>query len=330
MKKVVVVGVGKVYSELKLQLDKNYDIVAILDNNVAGNVIGQFDVMPVSTICSLEYDFVFITSIQFCFEIRNQLLELEVDKDKIIPFIGCNEMISPSVLSFKNNMLWYDNSEICFGIKENEGIGGLTEIFSKNVYDFQTDKNCIVIDVGMNIGLSVLYFAERRNVMRVYGYEPYKRTYNIAQRNIQFNKELITEKIVVKNAGLGKENRIIRVSYDSDWLTRFSVIDNEDIGGKEEVEIRDAGKEISLIIDKSEKDFGCNKKIVLKMDCEGSEYDIFQRLYETDTIDNIDIIMMEYHRGNTSMLKKILFEHGFVYFDFAKSFGLGMLYAVKG
>lgn len=70
---------------------------------------------------------------------------------------------------------------------------------------------------------------------------------------------------------------------------------------------------------------------MLKLDCEGAEYGIIQRLYETGLLTHIDIILAETHDGKENVIKTILKENEWLYFDnYVGDFAqLGFLYAVN-
>jgi len=63
----------------------------------------------------------------------------------------------------------------------------------------------------------------------------------------------------------------------------------------------------------------------MKCDTEGAEFDIFESLRNSHTLDNIDMVMMEYHEKSPKPLEDILTEHNFIVFYK----GFNMLYAVK-
>ena len=56
-------------------------------------------------------------------------------------------------------------------------------------------------------------------------------------------------------------------------------------------------------------------KIVLKVDCEGAEYSIFENLFATGVLDKIYMILMETHDGRENEIKSLLAQSGFIYFD---------------
>ena len=74
-----------------------------------------------------------------------------------------------------------------------------------------------------------------------------------------------------------------------------------------------------------------NKHVIVKCDCEGAEFEIFERLDEENIFSRIDVVMMEYHFGKPDRLINILTENDFA--AQAKSgsrkSGTGYIYAVR-
>ena len=130
----------------------------------------------------------------------------------------------------------------------------------------------------MNIGLASLYFASRDDVNDVYGFEPFKPTFETAKKNLKLNPKL-SEKIIPLNFGLGKKDRTLELSYVADAAVGMSTTHDVCKGRKnikkETVIIKDAAKEISSILEENK-----NKHIIVKCDCEGAEFEIFERLNE--------------------------------------------------
>ena len=65
-------------------------------------------------------------------------------------------------------------------------------------------------------------------------------------------------------------------------------------------------KEIASILEKNK-----NKHVIVKCDCEGAEFEIFERLNEENIISRIDVVMMEYHFRKPDRLIDILTENDF-------------------
>ncbi len=201
-------------------------------------------------------------------------------------------------------------------IFEGDGILIVEEIFKSDEYNFDIGEESVVIDIGMNIGLASLYFASREDVKAIYGFEPFGPTYEQAMFNFKINENL-AGKIHPHNYGLGDKDKDLTFEYYSRAPGRMSTVKSIDeirhsskyATKTESVTIKDAGKEISAIVEKHK-----NTRIVIKCDTEGSEKEIFESLESKDLLKNIDAIMLEYHFSYDKPIVEILKRNGFVYF----------------
>ena len=153
-------------------------------------------------------------------------------------------------------------------------------------------ENENVIDIGTNIGDSPIYFA-LNNAKRVLGLEPYPHPFLLASENIKMNN--LEEKITLLNAGYGEDGSIkVRTDLKDTHGTNLK-------SSNEGTEIRI----ISLKTLLKENNFDT---AVLKMDCEGCEYNIVNE--QDETLRKFKRIQMEYHYGYEK-LKSKLEEAGF-------------------
>lgn len=205
----------------------------------------------------------------------------------------------------------------------------LDEVFVQNDYNFLTNEKVVIIDIGANIGTSCLFFSKLNNVEKIYAYEPVLVTFEQAVLNIELNKE-ISKVVQLNNFGLGKNNRDQVFMFDKNVKGNTGVRGEMSSSFKPEnvietsVVIKDASICISKIVSLNPK-----AKIVLKMDCEGGEYEIFESLSRTGVIKQIDYLMMEWHDKGANELEEILYNNGFMYFSKRLAFNTGMIYAVK-
>jgi FkbM family methyltransferase len=183
------------------------------------------------------------------------------------------------------------------------------EVFVKNEYKLILRKESILFDIGMNRGAASLLFATNKNIKKIFAYEPFKPTVEAAKRNLGLNPQL-SEKIKVYNVGLGKEETTLELPYMANatggMSTTHDVCGDAQNTTKETVIIKDAAKEIARVLEEN-----TNKHVIMKCDCEGAEFDIFNRLDEKRIFKKIDVIMMEYHFENPEKLVDILADNGF-------------------
>lgn len=208
----------------------------------------------------------------------------------------------------------------------------IEEIFIDQLYDFNSVEQFVVCDVGMNIAAASLYFASLKNVEKVYGYEPFPGTFLIARKNINLNENL-EKKIKIFNYGLGKVDTLLEVPEPADGFlggtTTDFVIEElpDNLKGKKHitVSIKNIVNEIQLI-----KLNHPGKKIILKLDCEGAEYDIMDELSARGMLEDISVCMIEYHFRGKKKIVDILYQHHF--FVTAPNNNIspfGMIYAIK-
>lgn len=184
------------------------------------------------------------------------------------------------------------------------------EIFVKGEYKVKLARESIAIDIGMNRGAVSLLFATYDTVKTIYAYEPFKPTFEMAKRNLDLNPHL-SGKIRPFNLGLGKADKTLDVPYMSNatggMSTTYNVCGEEKQAQTETVVIKDSAKEIGAILAENK-----NKYIIVKCDCEGAEYEIFERLNQENMIEKIDVIAMEYHFEKPDSLVNLFAEKGFV------------------
>lgn len=201
-------------------------------------------------------------------------------------------------------------------IFDGDGIIIIEEIFKNEEYHFDIGAQAVVIDIGMNAGLASLYFAVRDDVEDVYGFEPFKPTFEQAMFNFKIN-EKYADKIHPYNYGLGDKDKELTLEYYSRAPGRMSTVKSiDEIHPSrkyetiiETVQIRNAASDINSIIERHR-----DKKIVIKCDTEGSEKEIFESLDSRGILKNVYMVILEYHFSYDVPLMDILRRNGFVFF----------------
>lgn len=203
----------------------------------------------------------------------------------------------------------------------------LNEIFYSNDYNFCTSDEVVVVDIGANIGLGSLFFSSKKNVKKIYSYEPVPLTYTQAKFNLDSNKNKVVE---LNNFGLGKIDKEETFLFNKNvkgntgsWgalSSSFVISEVEEIN----VVIKKASPILKEIINQNKK-----LKIVLKVDCEGAEYEIFEDLDSAGILNEIDIVMIEWHDKGSIVLEEILLKYNFIYFSQQVTINTGMIYAYR-
>lgn len=188
----------------------------------------------------------------------------------------------------------------------------------------------VLIDVGMNVGFTSLFFAQQANVKKIIGFEPMSETYRCLQENLALNPDL-AKKIISYNFGLGGATRRQTVEYCFTYKGGVGILGlPPDIKAlaefhEEEICIKDAGETLEQIID-----HGLPENYVIKMDCEGAEYEIFENETFRRLLKKVRVVMLEYHRLGYQIIKEQLEATGFEVLIKSTELGInGMIYAVN-
>lgn len=166
--------------------------------------------------------------------------------------------------------------------------GEILGIFLKSDYEFLKVDGKIVIDVGANIADSSIYFA-LNGAAKVVALEPFPRNADIAKRNIRINN--LNSKIILLEAGCS--------SFDHKIL-----VDQGYEGVYKSASSTKLGQPVELLALRTLVDRFQIESAVLKMDCEGCEYDVILNT-PNDILRKFLRIQIEYHYGYSSLKKKL-------------------------
>ena len=206
----------------------------------------------------------------------------------------------------------------------------LYEIFIEKIYSIDTaHKDVVVIDIGMNVGVASLYFAIQPYVNKVYGYEPFPETFAEAELNVLANpKWASTLKLMNEGVSNVHESRAIPL-FESGLLSASTIEQKNEYGKKIGQEIIVQLVSINEVFDKVLAE-NPNAKILLKLDCEGEEYAIFDMLKETTYLNHVAIAIIEWHEKGASDIEKVLMHHQFkLRQTHHVTENSGMIYAIK-
>tara|TARA_R110002020_G_scaffold186515_1_gene384541 strand:- start:1001 stop:1657 length:657 start_codon:yes stop_codon:yes gene_type:complete len=151
----------------------------------------------------------------------------------------------------------------------------------------EIDENSVVIDIGANQGLVIRDLVETG--CQVYAFEPHP----------MYNSELTEEfgendKVHVSNNAVWKKNELADFYFKRSATARN--------GGatlmSEKTNIQDLNLKITVeCVDIADVigELDATANIILKMDVEGAEYEILERLYESGAYRNVNYIFAEDH-----------------------------------
>ena len=192
-----------------------------------------------------------------------------------------NYTIKDEILVIKNKL---GIIKLLHGAQNGDPIG----VFFEEVYKMFPVKDQTIIDVGANIGDSSIYFA-LKGAKKIIAIEPFPANYELAKKNIELNN---LQKIIdIDLAGC---------SNKSGFLT----VDNKKSGGGVSLTSSTTGTKIPLFSLENILEQNNLNSAILKMDCEGCEYD---SILKTDDkiIEKFSTIIIEYHYGYQNLVEKL-------------------------
>ena len=141
-----------------------------------------------------------------------------------------------------------------------------------------------ILDVGANYGLFSLLAAHRFRNAKIHAYEPNPRIFPCAAGNLR----LLDADATAFHAGVGSCSGLAEIVEGKESRCARTVISKQ--GTIEIVAFRQAIERIGPTVD------------LLKLDCEGAEWDIFQ---DTEAFEKVRLVRMEYHLTEGHRLKDL-------------------------
>jgi FkbM family methyltransferase len=169
--------------------------------------------------------------------------------------------------------------------------GDLVNIFLHKEYKFLPVEGNTVIDIGANIGDSCIYFA-LNGAKQVIALEPFPKNFEMAKKNIETNH--LRDIIILHQAGCAAKTGYITI----DPLYRSK-------GNSCLREFKEGIKVPLLTLREILSKYNIRpKEVVLKIDCEGCEY---QTILSSDdnTLKYFSHIQIEYHNGYKNLKEKL-------------------------
>ena len=176
----------------------------------------------------------------------------------------------------------YKNQKCKFyGVVENGKIinGDLVGTFFREDYMFLNLENSTVIDIGANIGDTAIYFCLNK-AKHVIALEPFPFSYKYALFNATANN--FNEKIELLNAGYGQDSE---VNVEDRKVNGSSLLETSNSGIKTNI------YSLRSLLNK----YKLNDNILLKMDCEGCEYNLLKE--PIDILRKFKRMEIEFHYG---------------------------------
>jgi FkbM family methyltransferase len=175
-------------------------------------------------------------------------------------------------------------------------------------YGFDIQRNWCVIDIGAGLGEFTIAAAKKCQEGIVYAYEPFPESFELLQQNLRLNR---VDNVVAHSRAVGSSTEVMHLNTTSGVPVLYSTAMNNTQTSELDVLVE------TTTLDKIFETCGIEACDLLKMDCEGAEYDI---LFHTgvDTFQKMKRICLEYHNGITEYSHLDLI-------DFLKTYGFSVI-----
>jgi FkbM family methyltransferase len=207
------------------------------------------------------------------------------------------------------------------------------EIFLEGCYDLRLPGEWHVIDIGANVGMAALFFAQQPWCKHVTSFEPFASTADAFAANLALNPDVATKITLVRQA-VGETTAELHVHYDPNLRGSMSVTGigawrGPPAAGAERVTIQLAPATTALA--PAFAALGpC--RLLGKIDCEGSEYGIFRELESSGALDQFSAFVIEWHGSGPDEIVRTLQRLGFAVHVSPLSSDhrtLGLIYATR-
>ena len=165
-----------------------------------------------------------------------------------------------------------------------------SEIDSYNLDSIDFKDGDVVIDIGGKVGMVSLYLAKKYPFLKIYAFEPVKQNYENFLKNIELNN-INKDIIKVFNLAITKDRRdvILTSPFNNsggsniyDYHICSKILNNSSIGK-------------SITFDDIFTNNNISKCKLLKIDCEGAEYEILYSA-NVENLKNCEYMRGEFHK----------------------------------
>ena len=179
--------------------------------------------------------------------------------------------------------------------------GTLAEVFVRRRYG-SVARFRTIVDIGANVGSFALYAAQSSPDARIICYEPEERNFSLLTRNLHING--LEGRVAALQRAVGSRKGPRKLAVSVSQLNAFDYL-------------RDGTSQHQWVEGTTLQDIrtehGLDSLDLLKMNCEGAEYEILEGCSSRDFV-GIHNIRLEYHnrdRGNGESLRRHLEARGY-------------------
>ena len=199
------------------------------------------------------------------------------------------------------------SSSLQFKVRSPMDVWSLKETFLDRFYDvfgFPIQKNWTVIDIGAGLGEYTLFAAQQTD-RQVIAFEPFPQSIILLNENIQLNN---LKNIYAYQEAVSSKEGTLTLDLSSDEPLQFQGLNNGDTAKAKGISV--SSRTLDDILTRE----GLTQVELIKLDCEGAEYEILLNAPD-EVLRKIERFVMEYH-DNVSQhdhfeLAKYLEAHNF-------------------
>ena len=185
---------------------------------------------------------------------------------------------------------------------------------------FEIVEDDVIIDIGAHVGLFALFASLNLHKGKIISIEPHPKNFNLLKENISNNK---FHNIEVINKAVTNRSKSLELFVNPFDDSAHSIHGD----GNNTIQIK------GIALTEVMQENGISKCDMLKMDCEGAEFEILESLSDEELL-KIDKICLEYHikEHDVSLLhqlKKRLEKMNYKVIIKSTNKFLGMIYAKK-
>ena len=230
--------------------------------------------------------------------LRNNEIKILNSKDEIALY-SLLEIHKNVIYDEKNDCASFDLSFFNYNLKKITAYGIKQNLdtllaFNNGTYENLPVKNKVVIDIGACTGDTSIYFAVR-GAEKVIAIEPYPKNFEMLKKNIKINN--LENFIDIKLSGCASTSSDIILDPNFNSTMRSNLKESKD------------GIKIPLISLMDILKIQNFTNGILKLDCEGCEYDIILNTPK-ELLQKFTHIQIEYHNGYQN-IKQTLESYGF-------------------
>ena len=211
---------------------------------------------------------------------------------------------SPTRLKLRNGLIF---SVECL----DQNIPTIAEVFEDKVYGnvetLDRAADPVIIDIGANIGSFAFYALQKEPRAKIYAFEPERNNFKALRDSIALNK---FSQVVPINKAVAASDGTRTLLINDKESGKNSFFHNKGWQFKEEVSC--------TTLDRIFSDYAIDHCSLLKVDCEGAEYEIFESASD-ETLAHIDSIILEWHpvadKSVTDIESRLAKAHMKVVFD---------------